>query len=58
VNAHARGTRAQRALIEQYWGTGRVLATFSPVEQVKEKDLEAIGAREMAGASPGAVVRL
>jgi class 3 adenylate cyclase len=49
---------AQRALVEQYWGTGRILATFSPVGEVKDEDLEAIGDREMAGASPGAVVRL
>jgi class 3 adenylate cyclase/pimeloyl-ACP methyl ester carboxylesterase len=49
---------AERALVEEYWGTGRVLATLYPVGEVKEADLEALGAWEMAGASPGAVVRL
>jgi pimeloyl-ACP methyl ester carboxylesterase len=47
-----------RALIEQYWGTGRVLAAFLPPGQVSADDLERIGAREMASASPGGVVRL
>ena len=49
---------AERALVEEYWGTGRILATFYPVSEIKEEDLEALGAWEMAGASPGAVVRL
>ena len=49
---------AQRALIEKFWGTGRVLASFLPAGQVSDGDLEALGALEMAGASPGAVVRL
>jgi class 3 adenylate cyclase len=49
---------ATRGLIEQFWGTGRVLATFAPAGQVTDADLEELAAHEMAGASPGAVVRL
>jgi pimeloyl-ACP methyl ester carboxylesterase len=49
---------ATRALMEQYWGSGRVLSAFLPADQVSDDDLEGIGAREMEGASPGAVARL
>jgi class 3 adenylate cyclase/pimeloyl-ACP methyl ester carboxylesterase len=49
---------ATRALVEKYWGSGLVLATFSPAGQVSDDDLEGLAAAEMAGASPSAVVRL
>jgi class 3 adenylate cyclase len=49
---------ATTKLIDEYWGTGRVLATFFPPGEVTDDDLEDLGTAEMASASPGAVARL
>lgn len=49
---------ATRSLVERYWGTGRILASFYPASEVTDDDLEDLGEREMGAASPGAVVRL
>jgi class 3 adenylate cyclase len=54
VEEHA----ARRLAVEQYWGTGLVLATFCPAGEVTDDNLEDFGATEIACASPGAVVRL
>jgi len=35
---------AQRGLVEEYWGSGRVMATFYPEGEVTDADLESIGA--------------
>ena len=50
--------QATNVLIGEYWGTGRVLASFLPPDQRSESDLEKLAALETGGASPGAVVRL
>jgi class 3 adenylate cyclase/pimeloyl-ACP methyl ester carboxylesterase len=49
---------ATRSLIEEYWGTGLVLASFAPEGSVGDDGLVDLAAEEMASASPAAVVRL
>lgn len=47
-----------RALIEKYWGTGRIAAAFFPLDQVRDANKEDFAVGEIACASPGAAARL
>ena len=49
---------ARRVLVEQYWGSGLVLASLCPADEVTEENIEEFAASEVACASPGAVLRL
>ncbi|MDZ4825925.1 MAG: adenylate/guanylate cyclase domain-containing protein [Actinomycetota bacterium] len=47
-----------RALIDEFWGTGQVLATFMPAEQRTPEAIALLAAGERGSASPGAVDQL
>jgi class 3 adenylate cyclase/pimeloyl-ACP methyl ester carboxylesterase len=48
----------RRRAVEEYWGTGLVLASFCPAGEATDDNLEDFAASEVACASPGAVTRL
>jgi class 3 adenylate cyclase len=49
---------ARHLVVEEYWGTGLVLASFCPAGEATDDNLEEFAAAEVACASPGAVSRL